>query len=62
MEVAAEGVETPAQASALTGLGCDLLQGFLIARPMPADEVPRWLQTQHGAPAAAASVVDVALA
>ncbi len=61
-EVVAEGVETPAEASALTELGCDLLQGFLIARPMPADEVPRWLQTQHGAPAAAASVVDVALA
>lgn len=62
MEVVAEDVETPAQASVVTELGCDLLQGVLIARPMPADEVPRWLQTPHGAPASAASVVDAALA
>jgi len=31
--VIAEGVETPAEAKTLVELGCDLLQGYLIARP-----------------------------
>ncbi len=43
MEVVAEGVETAAQREVLVRLGCDLLQGYAIARPMPAAEVPRWL-------------------
>lgn len=34
--VVAEGVETAAQLSVLTGLGCDEAQGFLVARVMPA--------------------------
>ena len=34
----AEGVETTAQQKFLTGLGCDSLQGFLLGKPMPADE------------------------
>ena len=59
MEVVAEGVETQAQADALTRLGCDLLQGFLFARPMPADEVPRWLAQHGGAPVKADSRVEV---
>ncbi len=33
MGVIAEGVETPAERDALAALGCDLLQGFLFARP-----------------------------
>jgi len=33
--VVGEGVETEAEASCLVGLGCDLLQGYLIARPGP---------------------------
>ncbi|MCP1315019.1 bifunctional diguanylate cyclase/phosphodiesterase [Halomonas sp. 707D7] len=40
----AEGVETLAHAEALLSLGCDLAQGYGIARPMPADEVPGWLR------------------
>jgi EAL domain-containing protein (putative c-di-GMP-specific phosphodiesterase class I) len=31
--VVAEGVETPAERDALTALGCDVLQGYLFARP-----------------------------
>jgi EAL domain-containing protein (putative c-di-GMP-specific phosphodiesterase class I) len=31
--VVAEGVETPAERDALTSLGCDVLQGYLFARP-----------------------------
>lgn len=38
MEVVAEGVETQAQATALRTLGCDQVQGYLLARPMPAAE------------------------
>lgn len=38
MQVVAEGVETQVQADILTELGCDVLQGYLFGRPMPADE------------------------
>lgn len=38
LEVVAEGVETREQAELLGSMGCDLLQGFLFARPMPAGE------------------------
>ena len=37
LRVVAEGVETQEQASALRGEGCDLMQGFFYARPMPAE-------------------------
>jgi EAL domain-containing protein (putative c-di-GMP-specific phosphodiesterase class I) len=38
LRIVAEGVETAAQQKFLTGLGCDSLQGFLLGKPMPADE------------------------
>ncbi|HJQ07429.1 MAG TPA: EAL domain-containing protein, partial [Nocardioides sp.] len=42
--VVAEGVETPDQRRALTELGCPLIQGYLIAKPMPAATFEeRWL-------------------
>lgn len=37
-----EGIETRPQRDALAELGCDLGQGFLFARPLPADAVPSW--------------------
>ena len=48
-QVIAEGVETVAHGRLLLQLGCDLAQGYGIARPMPAHELPAWVlawQTQ----------------
>ncbi|WP_229739754.1 putative bifunctional diguanylate cyclase/phosphodiesterase [Nocardia rhizosphaerihabitans] len=42
--VVGEGVETPMAARTLVGLGCYRAQGFLIARPMPAEEVEAQLR------------------
>jgi diguanylate cyclase len=39
LDVVAEGVETDEQLGALEGLGCASIQGYLLARPMPADEL-----------------------
>ena len=41
MDVIAEGVETDDQVSHLLDLGCRRAQGFLFARPAPAEELPR---------------------
>ncbi|BAN69305.1 EAL domain-containing protein [endosymbiont of unidentified scaly snail isolate Monju] len=38
----AEGVEGPEQGVMLMRLGCDLAQGFGIARPMPAEQIDDW--------------------
>lgn len=42
-QVIAEGVETVAHGRRLLQLGCELAQGYGIARPMPAADVPAWL-------------------
>lgn len=38
LSVLAEGVETKAQAEYLKNIGCDLMQGYYFAKPMPAEE------------------------
>ncbi|HEV7768454.1 MAG TPA: EAL domain-containing protein [Thermoanaerobaculia bacterium] len=43
-QVCAEGVENETAWLTLRELGCDLAQGFWIARPMPAEELMRWLK------------------
>jgi EAL domain-containing protein (putative c-di-GMP-specific phosphodiesterase class I) len=42
-DVIAEGVETIAHGVALLQLGCEFAQGYAIARPMPADDIPKWV-------------------
>ncbi|MBA3033640.1 MAG: EAL domain-containing protein [Gammaproteobacteria bacterium] len=42
-EVIAEGVETVEIGAALLALGCPLAQGYGIARPMPAADLPGWI-------------------
>ena len=44
MVVTAEGVETVEQAEAARNAGCDRIQGHLIARAMPPDDLVRWLR------------------
>jgi len=44
LEVVAEGVETAGQQEILGNLGCDLLQGFYFARPMPRKEYLDWVR------------------
>lgn len=43
LEVVAEGVETEQMIEELGELGCDRLQGYAIARPMPIADYRRWL-------------------
>ena len=46
LRVVAEGVETNAAWRTLDELGCDLIQGYALARPMAADDATAWL-TDH---------------
>ena len=44
LRVVAEGVEDGATLEALRELGCDVAQGYLLARPMPEAELRAWLR------------------
>ncbi len=44
LRTVAEGVETLAELRLLQQVGCDEVQGFLFARPMPSDELSAWLR------------------
>ena len=49
-QVIAEGVETMAHGALLRQLGCHLVQGYGVARPMPAEDFPAWCsQWKHQA-------------
>jgi diguanylate cyclase (GGDEF)-like protein len=47
LRLVAEGVEDAATATALADLGCDVAQGYAVARPMPVDEFLGWLAGTH---------------
>jgi EAL domain-containing protein (putative c-di-GMP-specific phosphodiesterase class I) len=48
IDVVAEGVETGEELEALNALGCPLMQGYHLARPMPLDKVLPWAQRLPG--------------
>ena len=52
LKVVAEGVETPQQRDILVELGCDELQGFLFAKPMPARLLLMWAMSDRASPKA----------
>jgi len=43
LETVAEGIETPQQLASLRAMGCELGQGYLLAAPMDAADMGRWL-------------------
>lgn len=45
MKLVAEGIETQQTWDMLEALGCDSAQGYFIARPMPADQLLKWVNT-----------------
>lgn len=60
LEVTAEGVETPEQREMLRQLGCDRMQGYLYAKPMPAAEITAFLRPRlcNAVPEQAAEVLE----
>jgi diguanylate cyclase (GGDEF)-like protein len=47
MKVIAEGIETENQLALLRNLGCDYAQGYLLAKPMPREEMEKQLYQKH---------------
>jgi len=45
LTVVAEGVEDEATLRRLRELGCDMVQGYHLSRPLPADDVVKWMRT-----------------
>jgi len=48
LTVVAEGAETQDELDWLTNNGCEVVQGYGIAKPMPAEEFPRWVAAFKG--------------
>jgi EAL domain-containing protein (putative c-di-GMP-specific phosphodiesterase class I) len=46
MEVTAEGVDSPAALALLRVMGCDLIQGFLVSRPLPVGDLRTFLDNR----------------
>jgi diguanylate cyclase (GGDEF)-like protein len=53
--VVAEGVETKSQLVKVRAMGCDEIQGFYIARPMPTDATTNWIKSAGSGRAVKAS-------
>jgi diguanylate cyclase (GGDEF)-like protein/PAS domain S-box-containing protein len=50
LRVVAEGIEHEYEADALRGIGCDELQGFFYAVPMPHEALTQWLRSRDSVP------------
>jgi EAL domain-containing protein (putative c-di-GMP-specific phosphodiesterase class I) len=53
MKVIAEGVEDQGTLAQLASMGCDLIQGYYVSRPLPADTFTQWLIDRLASPAGA---------
>jgi cyclic di-GMP phosphodiesterase Gmr len=47
LQVIAEGIETTEEETFIMASGVDARQGFLYARPMPADALEQWLAKRY---------------
>jgi EAL domain-containing protein (putative c-di-GMP-specific phosphodiesterase class I) len=56
LKVVAEGIEVAAAASRLHDFGCDIGQGYLYARPIPAAELDAWMEGKQRVPVIAVPV------
>ncbi len=54
LKVVAEGIETEAAAERLRRMGCDVVQGYFYARPMPCGDLEKWLADKVRVPVIAA--------
>jgi len=61
LEVTAEGVETEPAWALLTAIGCDVIQGYLLARPLTPEALGAWLDGGHRQHRAAARPILTAL-
>ena len=61
LRAVAEGVESPAALVALEALGCDLVQGYELARPMRGPELEAWMTDRgvNGVTVATQSLEDL---
>ncbi len=50
--VVAEGVETQSQFDFLRDRGCDVIQGYLVSRPIPPEQIAEFIENRNAAPAA----------
>ena len=50
LKTIAEGVETEDQRVLIRKLGCDMIQGYLLSRPLPLEEIIVWLNERRSAP------------
>ena len=44
MEIIVEGVETLEEWRRVEALGCDVLQGYFVSRPLPGEDIPGWVE------------------
>jgi len=60
LKVIAEGVETESQLAFLAGHACDEVQGYYLAKPLPAEECGLWLRERRGLKLARAATPTIA--
>jgi len=58
LHIVAEGVEDTATWARLQEMGCDLAQGYLVSRPLPAEKLLLWLANWRAGPASQPSAVS----